>query len=109
MRDPVGMYGPFPYIEGVISEHLRGLEVRTLAGGRIVALVPEGKRVRAWPVLCSELIWINTEDGRMDGRCGCYVSESGYACEGHAQERQSWNDMSELEKYHWEMAREDER
>jgi|SRR6516162_2683120 len=96
---PVGVYGQ-NWVQGVLSEHLRPHhDVRRLAGGDWVVVQPDGSTEF---VLCSDLIWVYTEDGRLDGRCGLRVDAEGYACEGHRQEREGWLSLSEAEKLAWE-------
>jgi hypothetical protein len=103
---PVGRYGR-DWVQGVVSDHLRPHhQVRRLAGGDWVVVLPDGS---AEFVLCSELIWVDTEDGRIDGRCGLRVDAEGYACEGHRLERERWLAMSESEKADWERFAEGER
>ena len=65
--------------------------------------------------LCPDLVWIDTEDGRVDGRCeGPIVTvvvdgeEVAFACEGHTQERLGWMSMSEADKAAWERQRDED-
>jgi hypothetical protein len=79
----VGSYGQH-WREGVLSEHL---SVFLKAGGTFrPAQTFEGWAVaedgRAYPVLCSELVEVQTEDGPMTGRCGEHSVRNGF-CEYH--------------------------
>lgn len=72
---------------------------------------------------CPELVWIDTEDGPVTGRCGLPISDRvwlyrGYsdevatpttlpACDGHAEERVGWGVMSESERARWERIHDD--
>lgn len=98
------LYGPIQ--EGIIHEHLHaaGLEAHVIADGRqIVAL--DGKIV---PVLCSQLIMVNTEDGPGTGRCGTPLRGDAWACPGHTAEMEGWMAMSEAEKAAWERRHDEE-
>jgi len=55
--------------------------------------------------LCPELVWIWTEDGKVDGRCMLPIVQGGFACEGHQEEILQWRRMSEAEKCAWEWQR----
>jgi hypothetical protein len=73
--DRVGRYGP-TWREGILAEH-----------------VIDAEQVHALgvPVLCGEIVWIQTEDGRMDGRCGGPVTgPDGWTCESHTPE-EGWD------------------
>lgn len=83
----VGNYGQ-DWRSGILSDHLRDAE----AHGLVIVHMKNGsswvtyKAVNpalAARVLCSEIVWITTEDGRMDGRCG-NPTVDGYACARHA-------------------------
>lgn len=68
---------------GVITEHLALLpydNVRLLASGTPVVVNADGT---AYPVLCSELVEIATEDGIITGRCGERVHGDAFGCAGH--------------------------
>lgn len=72
-----GMYGPH-WTQGVLSEHVTE---PTLTHDGTVFVFAEGA---LWPVLCSELVEIHTEDGTIVGRCGTPVDASdGFACAHH--------------------------
>lgn len=58
--------------------------------------------------VCPEIVPVVTEDGPSDGRCLAPVVADGYACEGHTAEIESWRDMSEAERAHWERQHEAE-
>ena len=101
----IGNYGR-AWRTGVISDHLVsfvdcGGLARTCATGRLYAVMPDGY---AYPILCSEIIEIPTEDGPVTGRCGLPVANDREicACDGHAQEIRGWLEMSEVEKLNWE-------
>jgi hypothetical protein len=68
------------------------------------AVLPGGEAV---PVVCGDIIRIHTEDGPSDGRCGLNVVGDLGACQGHADERQGWRDMSEAERCQWEKDHDD--
>ncbi len=60
-----------------------------------------------YPVLCGDIIEvIGWEGERSDGRCGLQVVPGRYACEGHADARDSWLKMSEGAKLWMEMEEE---
>ena len=96
----IGAYGP-RHREGLISEHTWAFEkaggtirYSTSGTGRQWALVPSGKGEKAYPVVCSEIIKVDTEDGPTSGRCGEPAMRLG-ACERHAEEIESYMAMSE--------------
>lgn len=87
-------YGP-EWVTGVLSDNVAQFE----AGGGIVTMTAEGEHLAiidretfgrpmrlTVPVLCSEIIWISTEDGTIDGRCGSPVmfGEGHWTCENHS-------------------------
>lgn len=77
-----GYYGQ-EWKRGILLDHLHlakehGLRVTTVAAG--TTWISEGTRV-AVPLVCGELIWIDTEDGRIDGRCGLRLNH--FACPRH--------------------------
>jgi hypothetical protein len=77
---PVGNYGQ-DWKAGVLSEHLRPAHsARRLPGGTWIVIQPDGSTNK---IVCSELIWVFTEDGRIDGRCGLPVDEHGLTCPRH--------------------------
>jgi hypothetical protein len=96
-----GVYGP-DHTYGVLSEHLHRVppeKVRTLASGTLV--VQAGRE--CFPVLCSEVVPIATEDGIVSGRCGGRVKGiDGFACEGHTRQIEGWREQSELDAIEWE-------
>lgn len=104
----VGMYGP-DFTRGVLSEHIGladryGVEIRELASGRQVAVV-DGYAV---PIVCSEVIWIRTEDGKIDGRCGQPVARGDhFCCEGHDYvEVEAGRSFEDREAAEWEREQE---
>jgi hypothetical protein len=56
-------------------------------------LISEGK--------CPELVWHQTEDGPVDGRCLAPIVPGGYACEGHTEAIKAWQRAAD--KYNREM------
>lgn len=103
----VGAYGQ-SYRSGVLIDHQVAF---TEAGGTIRvgkhstwAIIP---KMAAIPVVCGHLVWIDTEDGPIDGRCGANVVGDRGACEGHADERDEWMSMSEPERCAWERNRDE--
>lgn len=78
----LGMYGQ-DWKQGLIGEHL---DLFIAAGGtfragsaRLGWAVVEGV---AYPVMCSEIVRIDTEDGPVSGRCGRPALAS-FVCEAH--------------------------
>lgn len=106
----VGSYGP-DFKPGVLAEHLEafqragGIVRRATSGsGAMWALVPSGKAVKAYPVVCGDVVPVQTEDGIVTGRCGIIATREG-ACAGHAAEMDSWREMAEAERAAWERDR----
>ena len=102
----IGSYGP-AYRSSLVIDHVDLFEA---AGGTIHvgkhatwAMVPGWQ---AFPVVCGDIVRIDTEDGPTDGRCGRNVVGDLGACQAHADERQGWLDMDESERCAWEMSRE---
>jgi hypothetical protein len=102
--DLVRLYGQ-DNTQGVLSDHLylflaAGGTVRDAASGsgRQWAVLPDGT---AEAVLCSDLVWVTTEDGREDDHCGSPAVREG-ACEGHAAEHEGWLAMTEADRLRWE-------
>jgi hypothetical protein len=76
-------------------------------------LIAEGK--------CAEVVWIDTEDGPVTGRCMGPITNRvfmyrGYSdpvakpttlpmCEGHAEEMVGWGAMTQQEQADWERRR----
>lgn len=85
----IGAYGT-DWRSGLLSEHLElfkqaGGTVRPSAGdGAGFALIPlpDGGMV-ARPVVCSELVRVDTEDGPVSGRCGHNALEATGTCHRH--------------------------
>lgn len=94
-----GGYGT-DWRQGVLSDHVdlfqrAGGVVRTSPSGRTEwALMSDGTAV---PIVCSEIIRIDTEDGPMSGRCGATATTHG-ACDGHAEIRAAWLAMDEADR-----------
>lgn len=102
----IGSYGS-DWKWGVLFDHLEafdaaGGEVRGASSGtgRVWAIVDR----RAYPVVCGELIRVDTEDGPISGRCGLPI-EVGPSCEAHAELIAQWQAQSEAETVAWEAAR----
>jgi hypothetical protein len=81
----VATYGDAHRRTGILSEHrslaaIAGLRERKLAAGTSWLVAADG---RAFPVLCSELIEVATEDGPVSGRCGALASDPLGMCPGH--------------------------
>lgn len=100
----VGAYGS-AWTPGILSEHVdayvaAGGVVRPAASGSGVlwAILPDGF---ALPVVCSEIIRVDTEDGSVSGRCGIPATREG-SCEGHTRDREDWRAMTEAERAAWE-------
>lgn len=103
--DVMGVYGPGPFRQGVLAEHLNLVDptkVRTLTRTQWV-VTDDGK---AWPVLCGELIRVVTEDGPGEGRCGAPADPNLGACEPHAERIAEWRTQTEAETLAWEQQRE---
>lgn len=97
---PEQMIGPYGYPErmrqGLLSEHVevfhqQGGETRQATSGSGAQWAMVGNK--AYPVLCSEIIFFNDEDGPCAGRCGQVATRYG-RCEGHNEEARSWSDPS---------------
>lgn len=99
----VGAYGP-RWRWAVISEHLPAFVAaggvhRPSAGFSAGWAVVDGV---AYPIVCSEVIEVWTEDGRQSGRCGEHALAETGACEPHSEERAAWLALSEAERVHVE-------
>jgi len=103
--DVMGMYGPGPFRQGVLVDHLHLIPEDRIRNGQNVQWVVTDDG-RAWPVLCGEIIGIVTEDGPSDGRCGIPVEPGKGACEGHELQHQEWAQQTEAETIQWERERE---
>lgn len=107
-EDFVGTYGP-TWRTGVLSEMVdaftrAGGAVRPAASGSgLWWAVPPGEL--AVPVVCSELVWVNTEDGPVTGRCGEDATRGG-SCAGHRNELDAWAAMTEPQRALWERGQE---
>lgn len=92
-------YGP-GWREGILTEHLHRLgssiKIAVTTTGLTYAYPATGGR--AVPVVCSELIEVPTESGPIVGRCGTQVLHDRFACTGHADERERWSNLSEVER-----------
>lgn len=102
----VGQYGP-RFTAGVLSEHLE----RFVAAGGVVRPARSGSGAawamvgpKAYKVMCSDIVPVQTEDGTVTGRCGVLATREG-ACEAHAAEHDSWLAMAEAERAAWERDR----
>jgi len=94
----VGAYGQ-EWRQGILSDYANtGVEFETVDElGNRVAHLPDGTTE---DILCSEIVWIWTEDGRIDGRCGEPVPVGEHTCAGHKDEsprytERSWIDEAE--------------
>lgn len=92
--------GREPALLGVLSEHLPLVErdrlgwVHRTASREWAVDAATGK---AFPVLCSELIAVYTEDGMGDGRCGLRATDLG-CCDNHAAVVRQWAAEREAER-----------
>lgn len=83
--DFIGMYGQ-TWREGLLSEHLDlfvragGTHRASRNGGAGWAVLDRG---RAVPVVCSEIVRVDTEDGPVSGRCGANALEATGTCDAH--------------------------
>lgn len=105
LQRATGAYGPNNRV-GVLSEHLdlalrTGLVARRLPGSTWV-YDPDQPGERAVPVVCSELVPIWTEDGRVTGRCGELAGPSTGMCHTHADIVEGWRNQSEEDLIEWE-------
>ena len=56
---------------------------------------------------CPDLVWVDTEDGRVDGRCLAPITDTELgSCAYHAAERRQWLTQDEGERLAWEIAHE---
>jgi hypothetical protein len=106
IEDLTGVYGP-RYRQGVCTDHVfhavqdAGAQIKVLTSHRVVLTGPQGGKT--YPVLCGELVNIDTEDGPVDGRCGEFAfapkGEDGpWGCPGHVAQQLAWAELSESEK-----------
>jgi hypothetical protein len=86
LYDFTGNYGQ-EWREGVVIDHLRAAQV----AGCLVHEAPSGRRYvtgprggHAVPVVCGEVIQIDTEDGPISGRCGKPLHATEWACYMHS-------------------------
>ncbi len=103
-EDFLGSYG-VDYRTGLLAEHAdlfvqAGGKTLTTGSGRTWAFVGTGV---ATPVVCGDIIQINTEDGPESGRCGLPTLRDG-ACAAHAVQHDDWRAQSEAETVAWERA-----
>jgi hypothetical protein len=99
LDDLTGSYGP-TWRRGVLSEHLHLVDEATkvfvsASGAR--TYVSDGHST--YPVVCSELVDVHTEDGFIVGRCGGDVPGDSFTCDGH---RRYERVLDELELLDWE-------
>lgn len=94
---PVGSYGQ-NWKAGVLSEHIRpGHTTHRLPTGTLIVIQPDGSTNK---VVCSELIEVWTEDGRITGRCGLPVDESDLTCAGHELPAADFTDYASERTYY---------
>lgn len=100
-EDFLGGYGQ-DWRQGVLSEQLE----LYLAAGGVVRPAASGSGASwavvdgvAYPVVCSEVVEVWTEDGRQSGRCGRPAVELG-SCEGHAAQQYAWR-QEDRERLGW--------
>lgn len=82
--DFLGMYGQ-TWRQGLLSEHL-DLFVRAGGTHRPSRSLGAGWAVvdgKAWPVVCSEIVRVDTEDGPVSGRCGANALARTGTCDRH--------------------------
>jgi hypothetical protein len=85
-------------ILGVLVDHVesaREMGARVVEGSHGRGYVVVGRR--AYPILCGDIVRIETEDGPSDGRCGRIAQADG-ACPVHAAQRDYWQSLSEAER-----------
>jgi len=103
-EDYVGAYGQ-NWTTGILSDHVISAQAHL---GRAATVDAEGNTFLGdYPVLCSEIVEVYTEDGTIHGRCGTPVLFNAYACPGHYEVIEAWRGASEAERIEWEM--EDDR
>lgn len=99
----IGFYGN-NWARGLLSEHAdlfvqAGGVIRTSPSARTSrAVLPDGSTA---PVVCSEIIRIDTEDGPQSGRCGLLAERDG-CCDSHADMIAFWRTQSDMEVAQWE-------
>jgi hypothetical protein len=78
MTSTAAFYPSEIFIDNVVGD------MRRLADGSWVTLIPEGRCFRAVRVVCGNIVEVADEDGVSTGRCGApVVGSEGFACEGH--------------------------
>lgn len=99
----IGLYGP-DWSRGLLSEQVDlftaagGVVRPSLSGAADWAVLPDGT---AYPVVCSEIIRVDTEDGPVSGRCGSLATDAG-CCDDHAEIVAFWRGQSDAETAAWE-------
>lgn len=106
LEEFLGAYGQ-DWRRGLLIDHTDAFEA---AGGTIRvgkhatwALLPGYPAI---PVVCGDIVRIDTEDGPTDGRCGLNVTADG-ACEMHHDQHVFWASQTEAEVDQWERDRDD--
>lgn len=91
----VGAYGQ-DWVTGVLAEHVsEDTCIIVDTSGRTFVLTNDDN----FPVLCGEIVEIQTEDGLISGRCGLSVYNRGYACPGHQEAIESYrNDGYDMDE-----------
>lgn len=82
--DFIGAYGQ-QWRQGLLSEHL-DLFVRAGGTHRPSRSLGAGWAVidgKAIPVVCSEIVRVDTEDGPVSGRCGANALDATSTCDAH--------------------------
>jgi hypothetical protein len=84
----IGRYGP-DWVTGVISDH--EYLANEIQRGDAATTQRYARVGNEWyPVLCGEIVMIDTEDGRIDGRCGQPVHGDDVACPDHQADITRW-------------------
>lgn len=91
----IGAYGQ-DWITGILAEHVsEDAAIIVDTSGRTFVLAVGDN----FPVLCGEIVEIQTEDGLISGRCGRPVYNRGFACPGHQEQIESYrNDGYDMDE-----------
>jgi hypothetical protein len=103
----IGFYGQ-DWKRGLLVDHVEafkvaGGEIREAASGsgRAWAIVPG---LPAAPVVCGDIIRVDTEDGPVSGNCGAPAGAQG-ACDFHEAQHAEWAAQTDAEALAWERQR----